>query len=122
MYKYYNANKLGKFVNDCSIRAISLAEGTSWDYTYDKMSELAQREGTMMDDSLFIKKYLDERYKRGPIIPQTVQTVGEIAGEYPDKVLLIGMDGHITCSVYGIIFDSFDCRKRVAQDFWIIKD
>ena len=118
MYRYYNANKLGKYVNDCSIRAISLAENSSWDYTYDKMSELAQEQGTMMDDSIFIRDYLDKRYERIPNIPQTV---GLVAGEYPDKILLITMDGHITCSVYGIIFDSFDCRKRVAQAAWIIK-
>ena len=119
MYKFYNANKLGKYVNDCTIRAISLAEGNSWDYTYDKMSDLAQRHGTMMDDRKFIRDYLDSNYKRVPFLPYTV---GEVAGEYPDKVLLITMDGHITCSMPGgIIYDSFDCRKRVAEDAWIIK-
>lgn len=118
MYKFYNANKLGNYVNDCTVRAISLAEGNSWDYTYDKMSDIAQKHGTMMDDSNFIRNYLDERYKRVPDLPTTV---GMVAGEYPDKVLLITMDGHITCSIYGIIFDSFDCRKRIAEDAWIIK-
>ena len=119
MYKYYNANKLGNFVNDCTIRAISLAEGNSWDYTYDKMSDLAQQRGTMMDDSKFIEDYLDERYERIPNIPRSV---GEVAGEYPDKVLLITMDGHITCSMIGgIIYDSFDCRRRIAKAAWIVK-
>lgn len=119
MYKYYNANKFGNYVNDCTIRAISLAEGTSWDYTYDKMSELAQEQGTMMDDREFIRNYLDSRYRRVPHLPHTV---GEVAGEYPDKTLLITMEGHITCSVPGgIVMDSFDCRKRIAEDAWIVK-
>ena len=118
MYRYYNANKLGKYVNDCSIRAISLAENSSWDYTYDKMSELAQEQGTMMDDSIFIRDYLDKRYER---VPTYNETVGEIAGEYPDKVLLITMDGHITCSKYGIIYDSFDCRRRKVEYAWKVK-
>ena len=30
MYKYYNANIHGNFVNDCVIRAISTAEDKSW--------------------------------------------------------------------------------------------
>lgn len=119
MYKYYNANSLGKFVNDCTVRAISLAEGTSWDYTYDKLSDIAQSHGTMMDDSQFIRDYLSANYKKVPFLPYTV---GEVAGEYPDKVLLITMDSHITCSVFGIIFDSFDCRKRIVQEAWIVKD
>ena len=58
-------------------------------------------------------------YRRVPHLPRTV---GEVAGEYPDKTLLITMEGHITCSVPGgIIMDSFDCRKRIAEDAWIIK-
>ena len=118
MYKYYNANSLGNFVNDCTVRAISLAEGTSWDYTYDKMSDIAQRHGTMMDDRKFIRNYLDYNYSKVPYLPYTV---GEVAGEYPDKILLITMDGHIVCSKYGIVYDSFDCRKRIVEDAWIVK-
>jgi hypothetical protein len=34
MFKYYNANPLGRHVSDCSVRAISLATGRSWDETY----------------------------------------------------------------------------------------
>ncbi len=118
MYRYYNANALGNYVNDCTIRAISLAEGNSWDYTYDKISDLAQRKATMMDDRNFIRWYLDLNYKR---VPYLCETVGETAAHFPDKVLLITMDGHITCSMYGVVFDSFDCRKRIVEDAWIVK-
>ena len=118
MYKYYNANSLGNFVNDCTIRAISLAENQTWDDTYEKMSDIAQSKGTMMDDRSFIRWYLDSKYKRVPHLPYKV---GNVAGEYPDKVLLITMDGHIVCSKYGIIYDSFDCRERIAEDAWIVK-
>ncbi len=118
MYKYYNANSLGNFVNDCTIRAISLAEGETWDYTYNRMSDIAQSKGTMMDDRQFIRWYLNSKYKRVPYLPYRV---GDVAGEYPDKVLLITMDGHIVCSKYGIIYDSFDCRNRIAEDAWIVK-
>ncbi len=118
MYRFYNANKLGNYVDDCTIRAISLAEGNSWDYTYDKMSSLAQLNGTMMDDGKFIRDYLDCYYDRVRYLPYTV---GEVAGEYPNNVLLITMKGHITCSKYGTIYDSFDCRERVAEDAWIVK-
>lgn len=123
MYKFYNANSLGNFVNDCTIRAISLAEGNSWDYTYNKMSDLAQSKGTMMDDREFIIWYLDSKYKRVPYLPYTV---GETAGEYPDKTLLITMDGHITCSKpdrngMPTVYDSFDCRMRDTEDAWIVE-
>jgi hypothetical protein len=118
MYRFYNANVLGNFVNDCTIRAISLAEGNTWDNTYDKLSDLAQQKGTMMDDKYFIRDYLNSHYKRVDVSG----TVGQVASEYSDEVCLITMSGHITCSVYGVIYDSFDCRRRQAEYLWIIKD
>lgn len=118
MYRYFNANVLGNFVNDCTIRAISLAEGNTWDYTYNKLSNLAQEKGTMMDDKYFIREYLNERYDRVDVSG----SVGEIASKFSDKICLITMAGHITCSIYGVIYDSFDCRKRQAEYLWIVKD
>ena len=42
MYKFYNANSRGNFVNDCVIRAISTAEKKTWDETYEELSDIAQ--------------------------------------------------------------------------------
>lgn len=117
MYKYYNANVLGKNISDCTIRSISCATGRSWDYVYERLSDIAQAEGTMVDDRNFIIKYLDERYKR---IPYVRGTVGNISKRYSDYILLITMKGHITCSKYGIIYDTFDCSNRTAEYVWII--
>lgn len=75
-------------------------------------------EGTEMDDKYFIKDYLDSRYQRIDNIPRTV---GNVAGKYPDNILLITMNGHITCSKYGVIYDSFDCRDRIAEYCWVVK-
>lgn len=117
MYKFHNNNSLGKFENDCVIRAISCSTGESWDYVYDYLSDIAQSEGTMMDDRGFVRRYLSSRYRKIYNIPRTV---GEVAGAYPDRILLITMNGHITCSRYGVIYDSFDCRERTAEEAWIV--
>ena len=100
------------------MRAISTATNNSWDDTYEHLSNIAQLKGTMMDDVNFIREYLDERYNRIENIPETV---GEVAGTYPDNILLITMRGHITCSKYGIIYDSFDCRDKIAEFCWKVK-
>lgn len=117
-YKFYNANVLGKYENDCTVRAISFATGKSWDETYERLSDIAQYEGTMMDDRNFIRKYLDNKYKR---LHTNGDTVGEIAAEYSDNILLITMRGHITCSKFGVIYDSFDPRERIVEDAWMVK-
>ena len=118
MYKFHNNNSLGLFTNDCSIRALSTATNNTWDDTYEHLSNIARMNGKMMDDKYFIQEYLDNRYIRIEEIPQTV---GEVAGMFKDNVLLITMQGHITCSKYGVVYDSFDCRNRIAEYCWIVK-
>ena len=118
MYKFHNNNSLGLFTNDCTIRAISTATNNTWDDTYEHLSNTARLKGKMMDDKVFIKEYLDERYKR---IYNTPKTVGETAGTYSDNILLITRNGHIVCSKYGVVYDSFDCRDRLVEYCWIVK-
>ena len=118
-YKFYNANVLGKFHNDCSIRAISLAEGKTWDETYDELSEIAQRNGIILDDVNFIEPLLDSRYKR---VCFREKTVGEFAEEHPMGVYLVTMKGHITCCMNGVIYDTFDCRDRFMWCAWRVLD
>lgn len=115
MYKYYNANSKGNFVNDCVIRAISVAEGKSWDVTYDELSEIAQKEGILLDDVNFVEDYLDDRYKR---TCHYSKTLGEFMDEYPEGTYLVTMPGHITVVINGILFDTFDCRDRRIWCAW----
>ena len=118
MYKFYNNNSLGLFENDCVIRSIATATGNTWDNTYEHLSNIARLQGTMMDDKDFVRNYLDERYERIKDIPISV---GEVAGKYKDNILLISMPSHLTCAKFGIIYDSFDCRKREAEFCWVVK-
>lgn len=118
MYKYLNNNALGKFENDCTIRAISCATDKSWDMVYEHLSDIAQAQGTMMDDRDFITDYLDRRYERVPVYDETV---GDVSNRCKNNIVLITMVGHITCSKYGTIYDSFDPRERKAEYCWIVR-
>lgn len=116
-YKFYNANARGKFVNDCTIRAISLAEGKTWDETYDELSDIAQHNGIILDDVNFIDPLLDSRYER---MCFKEKYVGDFAEEHPVGTYLITMKGHITCCINGVIYDTFDCRDRVMWCAWAV--
>lgn len=96
-YRYLNNNALGRFQNDCTVRSIACATGKSWDYVYEHLSDIAQSQGTMMDDREFIIEYLDRRYKR---IPFARGTVGEIAEKYKNNIVLITVPNHITCAKF----------------------
>lgn len=117
MFKYYNANPLKNNVSDCTTRAISLAEGESWDYTYEKLSNLARQQGQMLDSVEFIEDYLDDRYPRQC---HYSKTVGEFAREFPQGVFLVTMNGHITCIIDGCIYDTFNPSTRTMRCSWKI--
>lgn len=118
MYKYYNANPLKNKVSDCTTRAISLAENTSWDYTYNKLSNLAREQGQMMDSVEFIEDYLDRRYPRQCHYSKTIE---EFVDEHPYGVYLCTMAGHITCIIDGCIYDTFDCGDRIMRCAWKVE-
>lgn len=118
MYKYYNANALNKFEDDCVIRAISVATNKSWDYVYDYLSDAAQYEGKLLNNREFVLNYLDRTYQR---LDNMYGTVGGVSGMFPDNILLITIKGHIVCSKYGVIYDTFDCRNRVVEYVWLVK-
>ena len=119
MYKYYNANANNNFVNDCVIRAISLAEDKSWGDTYDELSRIAKRNGILLDDVNFVEPLLDYRYFRVKLEPG--ETVGDFVNKHITGAYLITMPGHITVAKDGVIYDTFDCRDRMLLYVWKVK-
>ena len=117
MYKCYNANAIGNFTDDCVIRAISCATNKSWDYTYNKISDIAQWEGTTMDNREFIIEYLDRNYER---MPKFYGTIGEASEYYKDNIILVTTIGHIVCSKYGEIYDTWNSSGRKVEFIWLI--
>lgn len=118
MYKFFNENPLNKFTDDCVIRSISCATYRSWDKVYDEMSDLAQLNGTLFDQRDFVLWYLDTHYDRVPYLPKTV---GDVAKEYSNNIILCTMKGHICCIKYGVIYDTFNPSERLVEEAWIVK-
>lgn len=121
MFQYYNANPRGRNVNDCTVRAISLATGRTWDATFQELSKFAQAQAIMPDEVEYIDEYLVRRFEKicgcrtGPRI-----TVGEFVYENPKGIYLITMSEHITCAIDGKIFDTFDPSDRYVWDAYRI--
>ena len=119
MFVYYNANPNGYHIPDCVIRAISTATGLSY---YDVIYKL-KLNGTMFQcDELSVRCYeklLDLDFN----LPHYVghrQTAGYIAEDFPDNILILRMEGHLSISMYGDIYDIWDCSEEIVTDFWIV--
>ena len=110
-FRYYNANPLGRNVNDCTIRAISLATGRTWEDTYKLLAEYGCEKGITFSEVDFINDFLADRYKRYCLPPQA-KTVRDFLDMNLKGRWLITMNGHITCVIDGILYDTFDCSDR----------
>ncbi len=47
------------------------------------------------------------------------KTAEEVANDFSDKTLLLRMEGHLSCSIDGIIHDIWNCSDKIITDFWI---
>lgn len=119
MFKYYNVNPEGKSTGDCVIRAICLA--LNEDY-FEVLEELVKNSKYFNCDTLVkecYSKMLDNsgfrKYDGGG------RTVAEIAESFPEDKLIIRIEGHLTCSLYGDIYDIWNPSDEIVDCFWIIR-
>ena len=118
MYKYYNENPLLAHEDDCVIRALSCVLDRSWDSVYNELSDLAQYNGTMMDNKGFVRWYLDTHFER---ISNPPYKVYQVAQTFKNNVVLCTMRGHICCIKYGVIYDIFNPSNRIVEDVWVVR-
>lgn len=122
MYRYYNANPLGRKVNDCTVRAIALATGESWDSTYNYLSDYAQQEAVMMDNVMYIDKFLDKNFEKIYTNEKGYNmTVDDVSKRWYKGTYLITMKNHITCCIDGIIYDTFNPSDRLVWEVYKVK-
>lgn len=121
MFKYYNANPLGRNVNDCAVRSISLALNDTWDNTYILLSEYARRRAITLSEVEFIDEFLQENFHR-IAINNNITTIKDFIYYYPKGTFLITTKGHITCVKNGILYDTFNCLDKKIWEVYMVKE
>ena len=120
MFKYHNENPNGYHIPDCVIRAIKLA----LDIPYYDVVMLLQLNGDYYScdclNKVCYEKLLDYDYKLPHYIGNG-KTAEEVASDFPNDILLLRMEGHLSCSIRGIIHDIWDCSDKIITDFWIVE-
>ena len=118
MFKYHNENPNGYHIPDCVIRAITL----SLNIPYYEVVTLLQRNGEYYScdclNKVCYEKLLDYDFAL-PHYKGNGNTAQEVANDFPNNILLLRMEGHLSCSVYGDILDIWDCSDKIITDFWI---
>lgn len=118
-YEFYNANPLNEIEGDCVYRAINTATGIPY---YEIAHKLKLVSELFECDELCVCCYqhflenvlgLTRQYSKG-------ETVGEISNEFPDNIVLIRTEGHLTMSAYGTVYDIWNCTQEIADIFWVV--
>lgn len=120
-FKYYNRNPNHETINDCVTRAISTATGLKYHAVENLLVLSANKFGCDALVKVCYQNLLEKVlcYRGRDCL--CGETVGEIAELYKNHKLLIRIDGHLTCSIYGFIEDLWDCSKKEVDRFWIVK-
>lgn len=116
-FKFLNVEPEGLKLQDCVIRAISLFLATPYDNVVNMLAE----NGLTCDCSEICvdcyKRLLEELGYTTHYVKSL--TVNDIMQMHPNGVLLIRIDGHLTCAIDCCIYDLWDCRNRLVDCFWI---
>ena len=118
MYKYLNVEPRGEKLQDCVIRAMNLA----LDIPYYEIVVMLYENGDFHKcDELCVccyEKLLEEHLNLTHYYGDG-RPVYQVAEDFADNILLIRIDGHLTCSLYGVIYDIWNCENEKCTDFWV---
>ena len=120
MYKYHNENPNGYHIPDCVIRAITLALNLPY---YDVVRYL-QDNGNYYSCDLLNKKCYEKLLDLDFDLPHykgNGRKAKDVALDFSNHILLLRMEGHLSCSIFGVIHDIFDCSNEQITDFWIVE-
>lgn len=119
-YIYHNVSPNQQERNDCVVRAISLALDLDYFDVEDLLIEIGDYYECeelcvccykyLLEDIIGLKAY--KGYNR---------TVDEIVRENPDCVLIIRIEGHLTCAINGAVYDIWDCTDKICDRYWIVE-
>lgn len=121
MYKPYNANPDGRNVGDCTVRAISLATGKSWEEVYTALALQGYMMGDMPSANHVWGAYLRQQGFRRHIVPDSCPdcyTVADFAADHPSGVYVLAPAGHVVCVADGDWYDTWDSGKKVPLYYW----
>lgn len=119
-FKYYNVNPLHRTEEDCVTRAISLATGIRYQAVLKLLDLVAYR---YKCDKLYVGCYrhlLEDVFGYRPYYCDNGETVMDIAEKYKNNKVLIRIPGHLSCSIYGIVNDIWDCTQEEVDLYWIV--
>ena len=122
-YIYKNVNPKNKKVDDCVIRAVTLATGQAYKKVFFDLCKAADAVCDMSSSIDVFGPYLVSKgftkvtYRA--LKGQKRDTVESLINKYPNNVLVIRVAGHVTVGYHGNLVDIWDCSESSVYTYWI---
>lgn len=121
MYQFYNHNPKKIRTEDCVTRAISVCTGLKYEAVASLLQLTADEYKCPKLCVCCYHNLLEEILHYECRECFNGERVKDIAKKYKGEKVLIRIDGHLTCSIYGTVVDIWDCTEKRADCYWIIK-
>lgn len=121
MFIQTNPNPHGLVVDDCSVRAISIALDESWDYVYMWLCVYGFMAGDMPGSKKVVGKFLKDRGFRRFVIPDTCPdcyTVRDFCRENQNGTFILATSSHVVAVIDGDYYDAWDSGDEVPMLVW----
>ncbi len=125
MWIEYNPNPIANNVEDCAVRAVSIALGVSWDEAFDMIAENAKQMGVMMHHNAAWGSVLRQHGFKRAIIPNRCPdcyTAEEFCMEHPRGVYVLGFNSHTATVIDGDLYDTWNSSNEIPIYYWYRKD
>lgn len=119
-YIYYNINPEGETLPDCVCRAISLATNIDY-YRVEELLEFVGDYYCCEDLCVSCYSNLIENIFGFQVFDANGMKVSELSDMYPNDILLIRINSHLTCSICGLVLDIWNCLDEEADRYWIVE-
>lgn len=121
MYRFVNANPVGKMVDDCLIRALSIVMEIPWEKAYIDLCNRGLLIYDMPNSAATLSVYLREKGYKRYVIPNdcpTCYTIEDFCKEYPDGKYIVLTSNHAVPVIDGDYMDSVDSGMDIPQYYW----
>lgn len=120
-YVSYNPNPAGRYVGDCTIRAICKLTDQDWDSVYAGTTFEGFLRKDMPSGNSTWGSYLNRLgyVRRG--LPDTCPfcyTVKDFCHDHPRGKFLLALDQHVVTVVDGDYYDTWDSGNEIPLYFW----
>ena len=120
-----NPNPYNRITDDCTVRALAIALGSTWQGIYIKLTLQGLVMGRMPSSNGVWMKFLEnEGYKR-QIIPDTCPycySVKDFCNDHPEGRYILGTGTHVIAVIQGDYYDTFDSGDMTPLCFWDVTE